>query len=98
MIPETGVALITREREEQITKHNRTVIADVAFNNQYQLSVAAIGLIQSPMGAVSLPPKGWEEESWKKMQGKSYKERLIIAGALIAAEIDRVTVEETKNE
>lgn len=35
-------------------------------------------------------PHDWDSELWLKMMGKPYKERLIIAGALIAAEIDRI--------
>lgn len=35
-------------------------------------------------------PYGWDKEIWLKMVNKPYKERLIIAGALIAAEIDRL--------
>lgn len=35
-------------------------------------------------------PHGWNKEIWLKMMNKPYKERLIIAGALIAAEIDRL--------
>lgn len=35
-------------------------------------------------------PHGWSNDIWLKMRDKPYKERLIIAGALIAAEIDRL--------
>lgn len=35
-------------------------------------------------------PHGWDKEIWDKIVKKPYKERLIIAGALIAAEIDRL--------
>ena len=34
------------------------------------------------------PPHGWNPVFWKKMIDKDYKDRLVIAGALIAAEID----------
>lgn len=37
------------------------------------------------------PPTGWDKSIWAKMCSKSYKERLIMAGALIAAELDRLT-------
>ena len=37
-----------------------------------------------------LVPEGWSFELFKKMCNKPYKERLVIAGALIAAEIDRL--------
>jgi len=39
-----------------------------------------------------LPPNGWDVDIYKKMRNKSYKERLIIAGALIAAELDRLSI------
>lgn len=35
-------------------------------------------------------PHNWDKDIWLKMMNKPYKERLIIAGALIAAEIDRI--------
>lgn len=35
-------------------------------------------------------PFGWDRGIWSKMINKTYKERLIISGALIAAEIDRL--------
>jgi hypothetical protein len=38
----------------------------------------------------SFMPHGWDKTIWLKMANKPYKERLIIAGALIAAEIDRL--------
>jgi len=39
-------------------------------------------------------PKGWDHKIWEKMCHKNYKKRLIIAGALIAAEIDRLNSKE----
>lgn len=35
-------------------------------------------------------PVGWDKELWIKMIRKAYADRLIIAGALIAAELDRL--------
>ena len=35
-------------------------------------------------------PNGWDQEIWEKMIRKPHQERLIIAGALIAAELDRL--------
>lgn len=35
-------------------------------------------------------PDGWNEQIWNKMFDRPYKNRLVIAGALIAAEIDRL--------
>lgn len=40
---------------------------------------------------LSVMPSDWDDTISLKMCSKSYKERLIIAGALIAAELDRLT-------
>ncbi len=86
----TGIELIAAERQEQIEKHNRTIEYDVEMNNCQQLKNGAIALFSSP----SLIPGGWDETLWEKMNGKAYKERLITAGALLAAEIDRISYDE----
>lgn len=95
----TAIELIAQEREEQLTKHGRTIEKDVAENNEGQLTDAAATLtVEVPEGLKGVyiksiekqPPIGWSQEIWSKMIEKSYKNRLIIAGALIAAEIDRV--------
>lgn len=91
----TGIELIAEERQEQLSKHNRTVENDVIENNHYQLSEAA-GLLcwvneeDFDNDTDGCCPTGWDSEIWYKMMIKPYKERLIIAGALIAAEIDRL--------
>ena len=41
-----------------------------------------------------LKPSNWEYERWMAMFQKPYHERLVIAGALIAAEIDRDALEQ----
>lgn len=88
----TGIELITQERKEQIEKHGRTIINDVNFNKRHQLCKGAIALIESnePRGMEANCPRDWDISIWQKMVRKPYKERLIIAGALIAAEIDRL--------
>lgn len=91
----TGIELIAQERKEQIEKHGRTVERDVIENTHFQLTEAA-GLLtaldmddfQSDSEAIC--PTGWNVTIWSRMYNKDYKERLIIAGALIAAEIDRL--------
>lgn len=95
---ETGIQLIAKERIEQITKHNRTTGRDVLENNNYQLSKAANMLCLEDWGCLSEDeiiedycPENWDKTIWEKMVRKPYRERLIIAGALIAAEIDRLT-------
>ncbi len=84
----TGIELIAEERQEQITKHGRTIEADVVTNSDYQLRIAAMRMIGDRGDYPA--PDGWDKAIWDKMQGKPKLERLIIAGALIAAEIDRL--------
>lgn len=95
-----GIELINQERVEQLTKHGRTVEKDKELNEEFQLADAAAVLTlpvpDSLTGAFlqsygEHPPVGWNKEIWKKMLEKPYKERLVIAGALIAAEIDRIS-------
>ena len=92
----TGIELIAQERKEQIEKHGKTVKKDVELNEDYQLSSAASLLTEAidndtlMVIAHDTLPKGWDLKMWQKMWDKSFAERLIIAGALIAAEYDRL--------
>ena len=98
----TGIELIAKERQEQIKKHGRTISYDVKHNNHYQLSGAA-GLLThldpEDYGddTDACCPVEWDERLWEKMMSKDYEERLIIAGAFIAAEIDRLQRKPTGN-
>lgn len=90
----TGIELIASERAEQLEKHGRTVEMDVVSNNAHQLTVAAANLCY--LGATltdaeidARTPYGWNKAEWRKMMQKPYVERVAIAGALLAAEIDR---------
>lgn len=82
-----GILLIGIERQEQITKHKHTVKQDAELNASGQLINAALTLIKSKGSAL---PKSWTTAVVLKMKDKSEIERLTIAGALIAAEIDRL--------
>lgn len=101
----TGIELIAKERQEQIEKHGISIEWDIKNNNHCQLAHCAGMLTYNDaeeLNAESLDdnnenydfshvcPPEWSEEWFNKMMNKSYKERLIIAGALIAAEIDRI--------
>jgi len=88
MKTKTGIELIAEERQEQITKHGYTIDRDADNNYDLQLRIAAVRLIQDRNDAE--PPDEWDAKLWRHMNDKSAKERLIIAGALIAAEIDRL--------
>lgn len=94
----SGIELIANERQEQITKHGRTIESDLEFNSHYQLKDAALDLIEHiTQRSGFTPPEGWDLFIYAKMIGKPYKERLIIAGALLAAEIDRVNEYKSKS-
>ena len=87
----SGIELIAVEREEQLSKHQCTVQGDVKFNDKGQLIYAARTLCQlSVSNAKNICPTGWDAYIWIRLLNKPYKERLIIAGALIAAELDRL--------
>lgn len=99
----SGIEVIAIERQEQIKKHNRSIENDVKENYHFQLASGAMQLIRpdefrTPLFfAVSFhrsAPVSWDKSLWNKMMTKPYKERLIIAGALIAAEIDRLQYNE----
>jgi hypothetical protein len=91
----TGIELIAEERQEQLTKHGRTVLQDVAYNskrvapfNMLPLRAAA-GKLLGVLGGVPYSPD-WNKETCEKMDAKDDLQKLIIAGAFIAAEIDRI--------
>jgi len=87
----SGIELIAEKRRKQIDEKGRSIESDVKFNQNYQLSIAAATLCTRHINSVYFKqPKGWDRELWEKMRNETYKERLIIAGALIAAEIDRL--------
>ncbi len=95
----TGIELIAKERQEQIEKHGRDVGHGAAHNDDFQLSHAASWLAAENWGCNSdgdviddQCPLGWDVEAWAKMVQKPYRERLAIAGALIAAELDRLAI------
>lgn len=88
----TGIKLIAKERTEQIHKHGRTIERDLLENQHTQLLFASrVMLKNSPQSFFENEvPIGWSPEIWDHMLSKSLKERMIIAGALIAAELDRM--------
>lgn len=88
----TGIELIAQERAEHTSKHARTILDDVKYNDENQLGLAAEGIL-NPYDEIrfALFPRGWSQKDWNKMAGKTYRERLIIAGSFIAAELDRLT-------
>lgn len=100
---ESGIELIANERWEQINKHGRTVFDDVVHNDDCELSRVAryLALVDSHEvsdgGLAIIMPDKWNFDIFKSMMKKSYRERLIIAGALLAAELDRIIYLENEN-
>lgn len=98
MEKKTGIELIAQERHEQIEKHGYTTERDIElYSDGYgnfgsHLIKAAEGLLWDyiPLQYRKNAPKGWDKAIWLKMVSKPLKERLIMAGALIAAELDRL--------
>ena len=88
----TGIELIAEERQEQIEKHDRTIENDVIINQHQELSVVASTLAYPYHYAEDFDdyPENWDKDALAKMIQKPRIERLVIAGALIAAEIDRL--------
>jgi hypothetical protein len=87
-----GASLIARERGEHFTKHNRTIERDTKENTSGQLIEGAIILLQTKYknDREVIAPTGWSQEIFDRMARKSYEKRLVIAGSLIAAQIDLV--------
>lgn len=94
----SGVQLIDQERREQIEKHKVKISDDVNSNDHRELAIAAAALIGSrnwqsqfeKADILNKMPNNWIPQVCLHMAEKPYKERLVIAGALIAAEIDRL--------
>jgi hypothetical protein len=85
-----SIELIRIERAEQVVKHGRTVEADRKFNTAGQLVNGAMGLLLPDGSVIPEAPTGWNHSIWERMFNKPYRERLILAGALLVAEEERI--------
>lgn len=102
----TGIELISEERQKQIDKHGFTAEHHVNHPEWYerlQLEDAAISILHPLINMHSewFPhtPKNWDKECFENLCKRDRRERLIIAGALIAAELDRLElISELQNE
>lgn len=102
-----GAELVAKERQKQIDKHGFTAEHHVNHPEWYeegQLINAAQGLSQYNPDSDrnkayrDMVPENWDLIWWQKMCDRSHKERLIISGALIVAELDRLTELELQEE
>jgi hypothetical protein len=84
----TGIEFIAKQRAEQLEKHKFSIEEDLKHNKYEQLRMGAIFVLT---GDEYYYPPTWEQWFYEKISAKESKvERLAIAGALIAAEIDRL--------
>ena len=91
----TGIELIAIERQEQIEKHgfdNEYTLSHPEYYAEKQLTLVAREMLTNAPSVVRFPSTWDNYNTINKMVSKPYKERLIIAGALIAAELDRLTI------
>ena len=82
----TGIELITQERREQIEKHGWDVKNDSNYENEELLQAAVYCINQE----IEEWPTGWDVYFQDKIIAKDRIGQLKVAGAFIAAEIDRL--------
>lgn len=96
----SGIELIAAERQEQIEKHGFDLNHDARqYNSSGELIQAACYILCKDSLLIkahpadlryALYPARWNNDFKKKFDSKDELQSLIIAGALIAAEIDRI--------
>lgn len=84
---ETGIELIAKERQRQIDKEGWTSEHDDRENQNFQLSLAACSYLNASNSELANRFWPWDWRFWKP---DTHLRNLIKAGALIAAEIDRL--------
>lgn len=93
-----GLSLIVKERFNQLAK-GRTIEKDVELNSKKELAEAAQGLLvpyeECDLNLADMVMRAWCPPTWDKelfllLCKKPYEERVTIAGALCAAELDRL--------
>lgn len=93
-----GIQELAVERQKQIDKHGFTAEHHVDHTEWYadnQLQDAAVKLLAMDVipgfsDVIPPTPERWDEDWFTNLAMRSQKERLIISGALIAAELDRL--------
>jgi len=88
----TGIEEIAKERKKQISEEHKSAEFDVLVNSESQLLSAALllPLAHFRKNNDEYCPEGWNLQEWRELCCKPQRERLILAGALLAAEIDRI--------
>lgn len=90
---ETGLKLVIQERLK-VLKGSRGEAHDLWVNGDRQMTKVAKKLLYTHSGGPTwfnlLNPFNWHKPTWRKMMHSTYKRRLVIAGQLICAELDRI--------
>ena len=88
----TGCEAIELSRSIRISMQKQDLEFDLKNNSDFQLLDAAKKLLfkDSEYLPFSESPEGWSDDYFQELNDKPYLDRLILAGAFIAAEIDRV--------
>ena len=87
----TGIELIAEERKEQIEKHGYTVGEDALKYHDFELvrAACAIAFVSKGDMPANIPAPDWAWEIRERIENNRIH-CLKVAGALIAAEIDRL--------
>ena len=95
MIEKSGIELIIEERVKQIAKYHYHGMHDVLYTNK-ELLFAALAYLNEALygGNVGIEDWPWDIKYFKN---EGYIESLKKAGALIAAELDRIQLEKDEN-
>lgn len=86
-----GVMRVAVERDEQINKHGFSLEEDAKYYAQGELVSAALFCL-NPSNSL-LWPADWDAHFMHKILAKTEEERLVVAGAFICAELDRLAVD-----
>ena len=85
----TGIIEIYNERCEQINKHGFNVEHDRKENEFGELKLVVAAIMSNDPDLFGRT--GWSWDWWEKITQKSEREKLAVCGALLAAEIERIT-------
>lgn len=99
----TGIKYLAIERQKQIDKYGFTGEHHATHPEWYDNGqlVEAARILSMPNLIIEVNagcPENWDKKWFDNLCQRNYKERLIIAGALIAAEIDRQETINKNNE
>lgn len=85
-----GVLKIKEERESQIYEHGYDVTHDRKNNKHGEIKQAVAAILNGDLDLFART--GWDYDFYHNIKAKPELEQLAICGALVAAEIDRLTI------